>query len=183
MNMGVNYQDLLLEACNEKKNPDKYNELVKKILEDKRKGIEDILAGTKNAKRINVADEFGAAIAARNRLLNAYSGEAFRDDYLLLAYDKIKDDDDMFMFVNFNGVLGCPPSFYDEAFIEVVRSGKTDINPKQKGRLRGKDEKLKFFRKLYILFNKDSKGNKSSYAEETVEKIYTEMMRVLNISN
>ena len=55
-----------------------------------------------------------------------FSGEWFRDDVLEPAYDAAKSAG-VILEVSLVGVLGCPPSFLEEAFGGLVRKKKEDI--------------------------------------------------------
>lgn len=68
-------------------------------------------------KRIDVAQQFAVMPIVREIKDGPYSGECFREDYLvpaLKAHDKV--------IVNLNGVLTLGSSFLEEAFGGLVRN-------------------------------------------------------------
>lgn len=63
--------------------------------------------------------EFSTTPGARYRHLGKASGEEFRDDILVPAFEKDKN-----LIVDLDGVRGYGSSFLDEAFAGLVRLGK-----------------------------------------------------------
>ncbi|RDE87454.1 STAS-like domain-containing protein [Aggregatibacter kilianii] len=63
--------------------------------------------------------EFSTTPGARYRHLGKASGEEFRDDILVPAFERDKD-----LIVDLDGVRGYGSSFLDEAFAGLVRLGK-----------------------------------------------------------
>ena len=63
--------------------------------------------------------EFSTTPGARYRHLGKASGEEFRDDILVPAFEKDKG-----LIVDLDGVRGYGSSFLDEAFAGLVRLGK-----------------------------------------------------------
>lgn len=70
---------------------------------------------------LRVADRFTRSPGGRYRVGGPHSGEAFREAILLPALDRAFDIDDV-VVVNFDGVVGTPTSFLEEAFGGVLRA-------------------------------------------------------------
>jgi|JI10StandDraft_1071094.scaffolds.fasta_scaffold169122_3 hypothetical protein len=67
-------------------------------------------------KKINLVDDFTNAPGGRYRWQGDHSGEEFREDFLLPAFEEAQKVE-----VDLNGALGLPSSFLDEAFGELLR--------------------------------------------------------------
>lgn len=72
--------------------------------------------------RIVIADDFGRYPGGRFRADGDFSGEEFRDDYLLPELRRAKSDKRKVSVV-LDGVAGYPASFLEEAFGGLVRLG------------------------------------------------------------
>ena len=70
---------------------------------------------------INVADDFSDFPVGRDKNKNPFSGDRFRDDYLIPPLKRNEK-----VLVNFENVFACPPSFLDEAFGGLVRKYKNN---------------------------------------------------------
>jgi len=68
---------------------------------------------------IHVAQDYSATPLGRYRKHGEFSGERFRDEYLIPALERHKK-----IAINFDGVAGLPSSFLEEAFGGIIRSGK-----------------------------------------------------------
>lgn len=68
---------------------------------------------------INVAQDFSRYPSGRFRTDSRYSGEEFRDDYILPALEQGGK-----VIVDLDGTLGYGSSFLDEAFGGLVRLGR-----------------------------------------------------------
>ena len=74
-------------------------------------------------KIINVAVDFNKAPAGRYREHGDYTGEVFREDYLLPALLDTANDS---VEVLLDGLDGVGASFWDEAFGAMIREKKID---------------------------------------------------------
>ena len=74
-------------------------------------------------RTINIAKEFTDFPAGRSSKNDPYSGEAFRDKYLIPALEQ-----DQIIEIDFDGVFACPPGFLEEAFGGVIRHYSHDVN-------------------------------------------------------
>lgn len=72
-------------------------------------------------KTINMATDFSKSPAGRYRDYAKYSGEAFREDYLLPALKDTKIEN---LIINLNDLEGVGSSFWDEAFGIIARKNK-----------------------------------------------------------
>lgn len=72
-------------------------------------------------KILVVANDFYKRPAGRYKTDGQYSGEAFREDYLLPELRKLTADEKL--IVNFDGVTMSASSFLEEAFGGLVRKG------------------------------------------------------------
>lgn len=69
-----------------------------------------------NQKHITLVDGFTNAPGGRYRWQGDHSGEEFREDVLLPAFEESQQ-----VVIDLNGALGLPSSFLDEAFGELLR--------------------------------------------------------------
>lgn len=76
-------------------------------------------------KIINIAKDFSSAPAGRYRIHGNYTGEVFREDFLLPAL--LNDHNDTVEII-LDGLDGIGASFWDEAFGEMVRSKKISLS-------------------------------------------------------
>ena len=67
-------------------------------------------------KRIKIVD-YSDFPAGRDKNIDPFSGDRFRDEILLPALEAGKVE------VSFSGVFACLPSFLDEAFAGLLRAG------------------------------------------------------------
>lgn len=67
-------------------------------------------------KNIALVDDFTNAPGGRYRWQGDHSGEEFREDFLLPAFEEAQQ-----VVIDLNGALGLPSSFLDEAFGELLR--------------------------------------------------------------
>jgi hypothetical protein len=72
-------------------------------------------------KTINIATDFSKAPAGRYREHGDYTGEVFREDFLLPA---LLNDANDFVEVVLDGLDGVGASFWDEAFGAMIREEK-----------------------------------------------------------
>jgi len=70
-------------------------------------------------KRINLKDDFGEYPAGRYRDDGNYSGERFRDDFIIPA---LLDDEYDTVEINIDGTPGYGSSFLEEAFGGLLRN-------------------------------------------------------------
>lgn len=70
---------------------------------------------------LRVVERFTRSPGGRYRTGGPHSGEAFREAFLLPALDRARDTDDV-VVVNFDGVVGTPTSFLEEAFGGILRA-------------------------------------------------------------
>jgi hypothetical protein len=75
-------------------------------------------------KKINLVDDFTNAPGGRYRWQGDHSGEEFREDFLLPAFEEAQQ-----VVIDLNGALGLPSSFLDEAFGELLRK-RPDLSSK-----------------------------------------------------
>lgn len=66
-------------------------------------------------KKINLGKDFNPAPAGRYRTDGKFSGERFREDFLVPFLKKYKK-----VIINLNGLDGIGPSFWDEAFAGLI---------------------------------------------------------------
>lgn len=69
---------------------------------------------------IIIAQDFSDTPGGRKISEGKFSGEAFRDDFLLPKYKEATEKNEK-LRINFDGAFGYPPSFLDEAFGGLVR--------------------------------------------------------------
>ena len=70
---------------------------------------------------INIAEKFSDFPVGRSRKNNKFSGEEFRDDFLV---PPLRENSKV--IVDFENVFACPPSFLDEAFGGLIRKYRKD---------------------------------------------------------
>lgn len=70
-------------------------------------------------KEIFIARDFSPTPGGRTRRDGPYSGEMFRNKFLVPAFDRSSED----VVIILDGVAGLPPSFLEEAFGGLVRQG------------------------------------------------------------
>ena len=68
--------------------------------------------------KIHVAGDYSATPLGRYRRQGEFSGQRFREDFLIPALENNEK-----IIVNFDGVAGLPSSFLEEAFGGLVRTG------------------------------------------------------------
>lgn len=66
-------------------------------------------------KKINLGKDFNPAPAGRYKTDGKFSGERFREDFLIPCLKKYKK-----VIINLNGLDGIGPSFWDEAFAGLI---------------------------------------------------------------
>ena len=71
-----------------------------------------------NARRIKIAEKFGRFPAGRSRNDGPFSGEAFRDQFLIKPLQQGEH-----LIIDLNGTAGYGSSFLEEAFGGLVRAG------------------------------------------------------------
>ena len=69
--------------------------------------------------KISIAEDFSDVPIGRTRDDGDFSGQAFREDYLMPNLKNASAANPL--IVNFNGAEGYPPSFLEEAFGGLVR--------------------------------------------------------------
>lgn len=67
---------------------------------------------------IKVAEDYSATPLGRYRKHGEFSGQRFREDFLIPAIEKYEN-----ITIDFDGVAGLPSSFLEEAFGGLVRTG------------------------------------------------------------
>jgi STAS-like domain of unknown function (DUF4325) len=72
---------------------------------------------------IHLADDFSPFLGGRYRQDGPWSGEQFRDDFLVPRFDAARDHNDKLVVV-LDGVAGVPSSFLEEAFGGLLRVRK-----------------------------------------------------------
>lgn len=72
--------------------------------------------------KLNIVNEFTDAPGGRYRSQGDYSGEEFRDDYLVKRYkEALKKDEKLYLY--FDGSYGYPAGFLEESFGGMIRLG------------------------------------------------------------
>ncbi|MET3109445.1 hypothetical protein AAKU67_004308 [Oxalobacteraceae bacterium GrIS 2.11] len=89
---------------------------------------------------INIADQFSRYPAGRYQTDGPYSGEFFRNKYLVPALKEPNNDK---IVVNLDGARGYGSSFLEEAFGGLVRMGFNKETIKSKMEILAKDSSLK----------------------------------------
>lgn len=69
-------------------------------------------------RKINIAEEFNKFTGPRYKKLGDFSGELFREDFLVPALDGDEDIE-----VELDGLVGIGSSFLEEAFGGLIRDG------------------------------------------------------------
>ena len=106
---------------------------------------------------INIAKEFSTTPGPRYEWQGEFSGELFRDKFLIKYFSD--PNDETILAIDIDGVDGYPPSFLEETFGGLVRKfGRSRVNKK----IILIAEKLKFFKEQAEKFIVD--------AEEFTEK-------------
>lgn len=72
---------------------------------------------------LNVSAEFSPYLGGRYRSHGPWSGEQFREDYLVPRLDQAIGTGEQ-LIVQLDGVAGVPSSFLEEAFGGLVRTGR-----------------------------------------------------------
>ena len=78
-------------------------------------------------KNINIAEDFSKFPGGRVRTDGPYSGEVFREDFLIPALNNNEK-----VIIKIDGVMGYGSSFLEECFGGLVRGGQSITNLKQK---------------------------------------------------
>ncbi|MDI9334425.1 MAG: STAS-like domain-containing protein [Cytophagales bacterium] len=79
------------------------------------------------AQKISIAKDFSPSPAGRNRRDGPYTGEGFREDFLI---PKLKSSD--LLHIDLDGTSGYGSSFLEEAFGGLIRSGFNEDALKKK---------------------------------------------------
>ena len=69
---------------------------------------------------IKISTDFSETPGARSRKEGKYSGEEFRDDFLIKKYEAAKSAHEI-LTIDFDGGYGYPTSFLEEAFGGLAR--------------------------------------------------------------
>lgn len=88
---------------------------------------------------LNIANEFSKTPGPRFKTWGTYSGEEFREDYLIPWLQKNKDAPKL--TIEMDGAISYPPSFLEEAFGGAVRKGFAEQLKKVEFKYGRKDKK------------------------------------------